>query len=180
MIAALPRDDVTRVGREVLLAVRALRDAGEEARGAEFARVGVAALGDDIDVPVDLRAQLAIELGTLLEALGDKIGSVEVFERATVRAREADVPELEAMAELGAVRFANPFMPQLDRLRRLAAIDEACRKTTAPCGSTCSAAPIHALAEDPPISGGCTRDASRAASGAPKRTCRKTPGAPRR
>lgn len=125
LVAALPRGDAESVALETITAVRGLREAGEVASAAELARVGVAALGADTLIAAELRARLGIELGHALEAVGDQVRAMEAFDSASAPAADAAVPELEAEAAVGAVRHANPFMPQFDRLHTLARIEAA-------------------------------------------------------
>ena len=132
LLAVLPGVGAEEVARDVLAAVQALRAAGDEPQAAELARLGVTALGDEPTVAVAVRARLGVELGAALHAVGDDAGSVPAFERAAALAREVDDPVLAGTAEVGAARYVSPFIPQFDRIRRLAEIESALPSVDSP------------------------------------------------
>jgi len=66
-----------------------------------------------------LRANVALDLADVLSSLGDLGPALTLYEQAAELAREGSDPITRARAEVGANLFANAFVPDLPRMRRL-------------------------------------------------------------
>ncbi len=66
-----------------------------------------------------LRANVALDLADVLSSLGDLGPALTLYEQAAELARGGSDPITRARAEVGANLFANAFVPDLPRMRRL-------------------------------------------------------------
>ena len=84
---------------------------GRPTRGAEFV--------EDVVETGELRANVALDLADVLSWLGDLDPALTLYEQAAELARGGSDPVTGARAEVGANLFANAFVPDLPRMRRL-------------------------------------------------------------
>ena len=128
-LAALPSGDPLAAGDQALAAVRRLLASGDAVAAAELAAAAdraLEAVPAGPDGPVT-RTLLVVELAHALLALGEEMRADQTFARAAdlaLRLAEPD-PELRALAEAGSCRKANPFVPDQERIQRLADADAA-------------------------------------------------------
>lgn len=124
-LSALPLGDAVSAGAAAVSAVDALQQIGDLPRLVGLARTAVAALdrtgsGDPVD-----RLRLAVALADALDALGEGEAAVAAYEEARRGVGPTTDPVLAATVELGAARWVNPFMPHVEQLARLRAVDAA-------------------------------------------------------
>ena len=91
--------------------------ADQQARAAGLLRDAREATAESSDS--ELRAKVALDLAEVLNWLGDLDPAVAVFQEAADLARDCSDPVTRARAEVGANLWANAFVPDLPRMRRL-------------------------------------------------------------
>lgn len=69
---------------------------------------------------LELRANVALDLAEVLNWLGDLEPALTIYQEAAELARECADPVTRARAEIGVSLWANAFVPDLPRMRRLA------------------------------------------------------------
>ena len=124
-LAALPLGDTASVGRDALRLAGDLTGAGDAGRAAEVARAALDTLRAAGGVPRDLLARLALAHGEALWATGAAAAASAALGEAAELARDGDDAELAAACEAAAARFANPFVLDAPRIRRLLACEAA-------------------------------------------------------
>ena len=95
-----------------------LAAAGQQARAAGLLWEARRAAAAFVDRP-ELRANVAVDLAEILTWLGDLEPALILYQEAAELARQSSDPITMARAEIGANLWANAFVPDLPRMRRL-------------------------------------------------------------
>ncbi|MET0864488.1 MAG: AAA family ATPase [Nakamurella sp.] len=95
-----------------------LVEVGQQPRAAGLLWQAWRAAEDCVDRP-QLRANVAVDLAETLTWLGDLEPALTLYQEAAELARQSSDPVTMARAEIGANLWANAFVPDLPRMRRL-------------------------------------------------------------
>jgi tetratricopeptide (TPR) repeat protein len=125
LVAAVPLVDARDAARTARRAAEAAMRANDPASAASLLRGAVGSLVAHASEEREMRAELLVELGDALSALGNAAGAEAAFDEAATMAAVYGDNRLRALAESGAARYVNVFADNSVRRRRLAEAERA-------------------------------------------------------